>query len=127
MKSQNANQRKTGAGRRTSPMRIPNIPMEWMDPMSWRLPSGKALAEFALQAGFLAPLMLGMPRFKKRKPAAQTGKVEAVRAPAEKRAGEEPEHSGRFRAGGFEADSCESGGFSADGCESRALRADGCE
>jgi len=23
--------------------------MEWMDPMSWRLPSGKALAEFALQ------------------------------------------------------------------------------
>ena len=40
-------------------MRIPQIPMEWMDPMSWRLPSGKALAEFALQAGFLAPLMLG--------------------------------------------------------------------
>jgi hypothetical protein len=36
--------------------------MEWMDPMSWRLPSGKALAEFALQAGFLAPLMFGTPK-----------------------------------------------------------------
>src|SRR5271169_1273932 len=67
MKSQNANRRMGGAGRRGSPMRIPQIPMEWMDPMSWRLPSGKALAEFALQAGFLAPLMLGTPRFKKKK------------------------------------------------------------
>jgi hypothetical protein len=117
MKSQNAHERKTGAGRRTSPMRIPNIPMEWMDPMSWRLPSGKALAEFALQAGFLAPLMLGMPRFKKRNPAAPKGKIEAVRAPLEKSAGEEPEQSGRFRAGGLSADGCESGGLSADGCE----------
>jgi hypothetical protein len=45
--------------------------MEWMDPMSWRLPSGKALAEFALQAGFLAPLMLGGPRFKKAKKPAE--------------------------------------------------------
>jgi hypothetical protein len=51
--------------------------MEWMDPMSWRLPSGQALAEFALQAGFLAPLMLGTPNFKRRKkavePLAETG------------------------------------------------------
>jgi hypothetical protein len=38
------------------------VPIEWMDGFSWRLPSGKALAEFALQAGFLAPLMLNMPR-----------------------------------------------------------------
>jgi len=38
------------------------LPLEWMDDSSWRLPSGKALAEFALQAGFLAPLMLRMPR-----------------------------------------------------------------
>ena len=54
------------AGRRgRSPMRIPQIPMEWMDPMSWRLPSGKALAEFWLQSGFLAPLMLGTPAVKK--------------------------------------------------------------
>jgi hypothetical protein len=44
----------TGAGR--GPLRV-----EWMDPMSWRLPSGKALAEFALQSGFLAPLLLNGP------------------------------------------------------------------
>jgi len=37
--------------------------MEWMDAGSWRLPSGKALAEFALQAGFLAPLLLKADRF----------------------------------------------------------------
>jgi hypothetical protein len=79
-------------------MRIPQIPMEWMDPMSWRLPSGKALAEFALQTGFLAPLMLGTPAFKKRKktpepPAAATG----VKAAVEKHVGEGPEQSGSFR------------------------------
>jgi hypothetical protein len=27
----------------------------WIDSGAWRLPSGKALSEFALQAGFLAP------------------------------------------------------------------------
>ena len=40
---------------------IAPIPMEWMGPPAWRLPSGKALAEFALQAGFLAPLLLDGP------------------------------------------------------------------
>jgi hypothetical protein len=35
-----------------------SLPMEWLDSRSWRLPSGQALAEFALQAGFLAPLLL---------------------------------------------------------------------
>ena len=34
-----------------------SVPVEWLDSGSWRLPSGKALAEFALQAGFLAPLL----------------------------------------------------------------------
>ena len=38
-------------------MRIPQVPIEWYGSTSWRLPSGKALAEFALQAGFLAPLL----------------------------------------------------------------------
>jgi len=33
------------------------MPLEWLDARSWRLPSGKALAEFALQTGFLAPLL----------------------------------------------------------------------
>ena len=98
MKSQNANQRGRSVGRRSPPLRIPQIPIEWMDPMSWRLPSGKALAEFALQAGFLAPLMLGTPAFKKRKkvidpPAAPA----AVKAGIEKQVGEGPEQSGTFR------------------------------
>ena len=39
-------------------MTLSSMPMEWLDAGSWRLPSGKALAEFALQAGFLAPLLL---------------------------------------------------------------------
>jgi len=39
------------------------MPLEWMDGGAWRLPSGKALAEFALQAGFLAPLLLNSGRF----------------------------------------------------------------
>src|SRR5258708_35256823 len=61
-------------GNRRVPSRISPMPMEWMDPMSWRLPSGKALAEFALQAGFLAPLMLSGPRFKKlKKPSVTAG------------------------------------------------------
>lgn len=98
MKSHNANQTgRSGSGRRGTPMRIPNIPMEWMDPMSWRLPSGKALAEFALQAGFLAPLMLGTPKVKRWKPSAQPNAAEGIAQALEKRAGEGPDHSGTFR------------------------------
>lgn len=29
--------------------------LSWIDSSAWRLPSGKALSEFALQAGFLVP------------------------------------------------------------------------
>ena len=125
MKSQNANQRKTGAGRINAPMRVPRIPMEWMDPVSWRLPSGQALAEFALQAGFLAPLMLGTPSFKRRKkseaPLAGAGAPLAGAAaksglglksggfdPAgdfdpgrQKASGDSPEDSGEFGKTGF--------------------------
>ncbi len=43
-------------------MPLPKMPMEWLDAGSWRLPSGKALAEFALQAGFLAPLLFRVER-----------------------------------------------------------------
>jgi hypothetical protein len=67
--------------------------MEWMDPMSWRLPSGKALAEFWLQAGFLAPLMLGTPVVKKTKKAVQT----AVPMAATKNVEEAPERTATFR------------------------------
>jgi hypothetical protein len=66
MKSENPSPRKTGAGRGKSSVGIPHLPMEWMDPMSWRLPSGKALAEFALQTGFLAPLIMRAPGVKKK-------------------------------------------------------------
>jgi hypothetical protein len=47
--------------------RVSPIPLEWMGPPAWRLPSGKALAEFALQAGFLAPLLLGDGPFWRKK------------------------------------------------------------
>ena len=61
--------RQVGAGpfgsRPNATGRLTPLPLEWMDPDCWRLPSGKALAEFALQAGFLAPLMLGMPKPKR--------------------------------------------------------------
>jgi hypothetical protein len=96
MKVQNSSPRSPGAGQRGhTPMRIPQIPMEWMDPMSWRLPSGKALAEFALQAGFLAPLMLGGPA--KRKRPANTPAAPPSGVVAEKRTEEAPERSGSFR------------------------------
>jgi hypothetical protein len=45
----------------------PPVPIEWLGAPAWRLPSGKALAEFALQAGFLAPLLLGDGPFWRRK------------------------------------------------------------
>jgi hypothetical protein len=44
-------------------MPMPRMPVEWLDSSSWRLPSGKALAEFALQAGFLAPLLFRAKSF----------------------------------------------------------------
>jgi len=74
-------------------MRIPQIPMEWMDPMSWRLPSGKALAEYWLQSGFLAPLMLGGPAVKHKRV-----KVPTVTPVIPDKSGKEaPERSGSFR------------------------------
>jgi hypothetical protein len=45
-------------GRVAGKLRMSAMPLEWLDAGSWRLPSGKALAEFALQAGFLAPPLL---------------------------------------------------------------------
>ena len=93
MKSENPSPRKSGAGRGKSNVGMPHLPMEWMDPMSWRLPSGKALAEFALQAGFLAPLMMGSPRLKKKKKPAPAVNPVVI----EKRVKEAPELSGTFR------------------------------
>lgn len=100
MKPGNAGSGKGGSksgSRGRAPVRIPQIPMEWMDPMSWRLPSGKALAEFALQAGFLAPLLMGGPRLKKRK----TTPPAMPSAALEKGVKGAPELSGTFRARRF--------------------------
>ncbi|MBZ5610921.1 MAG: hypothetical protein LAP38_21870 [Acidobacteriia bacterium] len=44
-------------GRVAGKLGVSGMPLEWLDAGSWRLPSGQALAEFALQAGFLAPLL----------------------------------------------------------------------
>jgi hypothetical protein len=52
-----SNNRRVGSTFNISGMPLSGMPMEWLDARSWRLPSGKALAEFALQTGFLAPLL----------------------------------------------------------------------
>lgn len=51
------------ANGRVANLNMPHVPVEWLDSGNWRLPSGKALAEFALQAGFLAPLLFGAEGF----------------------------------------------------------------
>ncbi len=94
MVEKGAGGRGTGIDRRLRSARIARLPMEWMDPMSWRLPSGKDLAEFALQSGFLAPMMLERPNLKRR-----TAPAPAPASPVvvERQVGEVPEHSGSFR------------------------------
>jgi len=57
--------RSAGARGAVGKLSMPQMPVEWLDSGSWRLPSGKALAEFALQAGFLAPLLFRADRFGK--------------------------------------------------------------
>jgi hypothetical protein len=42
---------------------LSGMPLEWLGAGNWRLPSGKALAEFALQAGFLAPPLFNVEQF----------------------------------------------------------------
>jgi hypothetical protein len=86
--------RGTGIDRRLRSTRISRIPMEWMDPMSWRLPSGKELAEFALQSGFLAPMMLERPNLKRKKTPAPAPASPVV---VERETKEAPVHSGSFR------------------------------
>ncbi len=61
---------------------MPRMPVEWLDSGSWRLPSGQALAEFALQAGFLAPLLFRADRLGKRSPQGPAGIAEASESSA---------------------------------------------
>jgi hypothetical protein len=60
-----SNQNLNGSTNRSvaAKLSMTRMPVEWLDAGSWRLPSGKALAEFALQAGFLAPLLFQSERF----------------------------------------------------------------
>ncbi len=58
-----SDRRATDSDRRVSGVPLAGMPLEWLDAGSWRLPSGKALAEFALQAGFLAPLLFNVEKF----------------------------------------------------------------
>lgn len=65
-----------------SGMPLSPMPMEWLDAGSWRLPSGKALAEFALQAGFLAPLLFNMEQFGSQAGASSMRYLDDAAAPA---------------------------------------------
>jgi hypothetical protein len=67
-----------GVGNAFSVSAISGMPLEWLDARSWRLPSGKALAEFALQTGFLAPLLFRSDA--PRKNGASLGENEPLRA-----------------------------------------------
>ncbi len=53
----NQNLEGSSNGRVAGKLGVSGMPLEWLDAGSWRLPSGQALAEFALRAGFLAPLL----------------------------------------------------------------------
>jgi hypothetical protein len=98
MKSENPVPRRTSAGRGKSNVGMPHLPMEWMDPMSWRLPSGKALAEFALQTGFLAPLIMRAPKGKKKPEASQMAMNPGVNLPATRdQVKEAPARTASFR------------------------------
>jgi hypothetical protein len=98
MKSENPSPRKSGAGRGKSNVGMPHLPMEWMDPMSWRLPSGKALAEFALQTGFLAPLIMRAPKGKKKPEASDIAMNPDVNLPATRdQVKEAPARTASFR------------------------------
>ena len=98
MKSENPVPRRTSAGRGKNNVGIPHLPMEWMDPMSWRLPSGKALAEFALQTGFLAPLIMRAPKGKKKPEASEMAMNPGVNLPATRdQVKEAPARTASFR------------------------------
>ena len=98
MKSENPVPRRTSAGRGKSNVGIPHLPMEWMDPMSWRLPSGKALAELALQTGFLAPLIMRAPKGKKKPEASEMAMHPGVNLPATRdQVKEAPARTASFR------------------------------
>lgn len=86
MKPDSLNVRSSATARKRTALGGGHMPMEWMDSMCWRLPSGKALAEFALQAGFLAPLILTRGSSRVGAAAAKPARTEAGIAQPEDRA-----------------------------------------
>ena len=84
MKSEAPIPRKSGSSRRHGGTGLSRLQMEWMDPLSWRLPSGQALAEFALQTGFLAPLLMKAPQGKRKSASAEEPAAMAIDAGAGK-------------------------------------------
>jgi hypothetical protein len=68
-----AGARSVGGQGAVGKLSMSQMPVEWLDSGSWRLPSGKALAEFALQAGFLAPLLFRADRARAGSQAVTTG------------------------------------------------------
>jgi len=60
-------------------LRVHDVPLEWYGSNCWRLPSGKELAEFALQAGFLAPLLLESDVFPHNKSSDESGSLSRSR------------------------------------------------
>jgi len=71
------NQNLSGSTHRrvASGLGMSGMPLDWLDAGSWRLPSGKALAEFALQAGFLVPLLFRADSFEGESQAAGEGRT----------------------------------------------------
>ncbi len=92
-----SNQNRSGASNRRVPgLGLSPVPVEWLDAGSWRLPSGKALAEFALQAGFLAPLLLKTERLGAAPQAKPLHKSEAAAASlVDRRTPERSKHFGK--------------------------------
>jgi hypothetical protein len=73
--------------------------MDWLNTRNWRLPSGQALTEFALQAGFLAPLLLKTEQLR---PVCSVKRKEQEREPARKTEGQPAPVNNRKPDGGGE-------------------------
>jgi hypothetical protein len=88
-----ADRARTAKQRSSANVTLTPLSAEWMDPLSWRLPSGKRLAEFALQSGFLAPLLMGGPL--------GNGRIKPPKPVAKKAPAEVPVSTGNFRDAGL--------------------------
>jgi hypothetical protein len=58
-RSRRGSNRRSFVAKASSHGKFEQIPLEWLDARAWQLPSGKALVDFALHAGAMAPFLLG--------------------------------------------------------------------